>query len=181
MRLLPRIITSSKLLHKSARKKGRESQHLKASKVSANFENYLRAAPLLKGEVGDAFVSELNDRIYGLGYMPNDPRYQGMTPAQKWKAVSADRAAADAQQAAEHAKWVAEGRALVNETMEKCRASFSDECNDMIQLWLCVSGKHCTEGATDWLEEYVEEVVERSYPRDSGYSYCVDSSKQCID
>ncbi len=79
-----------------AQKRAQERARVAAleSKVSANFENYLRAAPLLKGEVGDAFVSELNDRIYGLGYMPNDPRYQGMTPAQKWKAVSADRAAA---------------------------------------------------------------------------------------
>lgn len=145
-------------------------------KISSNFDNYLKAAPLLKGDTAEVFARTVDSKIYALGYSPHDPRYQGMTPPQRWRAVTADRKVASARMKAERAKHEAIGLSLVSENMENCRASFSEDCNDMIQLWLCVSGKHCTAMASEWLQEYVEEVVEISDPE---YGYCVNRTEQC--
>jgi len=161
------------------------------SKVSANFDNYLKAAPLLKGDVADAFAKELDSRIEELGYSPERADLKWMTPIEKWKTVLAEKGVMMAWQEAELARREAMrvereevGAAYVDENMVSCRNSFSDECSEMIEFWLCIRGEHCTEHATDSLQEYVQEVMERTdrdYKSPNDGLYCVDASVQCYD
>lgn len=108
------------------------------TKVRDDFEDYLRAAPILKGDASKALESVVNERIRGMGLALYDPRISGKTPAQRWRSAEAIVAASEARAAAD--------RAVMEDEIRRCGAVLDPaKCQDMLELWHCQWGSNCTE------------------------------------
>jgi hypothetical protein len=112
------------------------------TKVRDDFDDYLRAAPILKGDASKALESVINERIRGMGLAIYDPRISGKNPAQRWRSAEAIVAATEAD------------RAVMENEIRRCSAVLDPaKCRDMLELWYCQWGSNCTENGAGLAED----------------------------
>lgn len=153
--------------HKSEiRKKELAAYQELERKVAGNYENYLKAAPLLKGNAAKAFASETESRVQEMLQdasmrvldvpgIQTYADYKTLTPAEKWRRVSA----AVARKIAEDRATERTALTAIKSDTDKCgTAGFSREkCKYMIELVACRDGYYCTQAAWDALNEWAYE------------------------
>lgn len=111
------------------------------SKVAGGFDNYLRAAPLLKGDTAMALSAVVDAKMRAIGLSPGDSRFVDMSASQRWR---------EAQRIT--AQEAATERLMAGEIV-RCSALFdAGRCRDMIEAWHCSAGNHCTESAAENFE-----------------------------
>lgn len=132
-------------------------------KIEVNFENYVRASPLLKGATAEAF-NEVADRK--LSYVSSSVdrqgwEAQGLSRAQQWRKAQSARAMREAEERErrlrikrEHDSTIAWMTPVI-ELCEKSDPNFG--CRDMVETWVCMHGPYCTEGAEDSLVTWAQE------------------------
>lgn len=124
-----------------------------SAKVSNNFENYIKATPLLKGDTAKALSAVVDAKIRAIGLSPGDSRFVNMSEAARWREAQTIAANEEAQAAATER--------LIAWEIVRCSALFdAGRCRDMIEAWHCSPGDYCTQSAAEIFDEV---AIDRGY------------------
>jgi len=126
-------------------------------KVEANFENYVRAAPLLKGPAAQAF-NDVAERKLSRISTPSERgawKAQGLSVAQQWR--SANEAISKRKAATEVAYRA--GIESMEVAIAACEQGEHDmSCREVMETWMCMQWNRCTEIAYENLTQWANDV-----------------------
>lgn len=124
-------------------------------KIESEFDDYLRAAPLLKGDTKDAFESIVRSRIHSLGFSLTDQRIYDKSYAKAYRKAMAIRQ----EESAERERYWHFSDAEVR----RCAAVLSKTlCREMAEARACVFDGYCTAEVSEILSDNYVSIDELS-------------------